>query len=112
MSTGFAEPSATRSRKRIAAQPAERKTTKPARKDGRVKSTLLLAEDLDFRLTTIAASLKTDRSQLAAQLLDAGLRRYGLDDALRKFAGIEASKATRPPAESLTVTEIGTESSV
>jgi hypothetical protein len=103
MSTGFAEPSTIRSRKRITAQSAERKTTKPTRKDGRVKSTLLLAEDLDFRLTTIAASLKTDRSQLAAQLLDAGLRRYGLDDALRKFAG---NDRTRPSAEALPVSEI------
>ena len=103
MSTGFAEPIATRPRKRIAAPPTDRRALKPARKDGRIKATRLLAEDLDFRLTTIAASLKTDRSQLASQLLDAGLRRYGLDDALRKFAG---NDRTRPPAEALPVSEI------
>jgi hypothetical protein len=103
MSTGFAEPSAPRSRKRISAQPDDRKTTKPTRRDGRVKSTLLLAEDLDFRLTTIAASQKTDRSQLASQLIDAGLRRYALDAALRKFAGDDR---TRPSAEALPVSEI------
>ncbi len=76
------------------------------------KSTLLLPRDLDFRLTTIAASLNLDRSQLAAQLLDQSLRRYGLDEALRKFAGNESPKGTRPPGEGLTVSEIGPESSV
>jgi predicted DNA-binding ribbon-helix-helix protein len=70
--------------KRTSARPAERK---PARKDGRVKSTLLLEESLDFRLSTIAASQKMDRSQLASQLIDAGLQRYALDKALRQFAG-------------------------
>jgi hypothetical protein len=97
MSMSLAEP---KSRVRKSARPDPRK---PARKDGRIKATLLLAEDLDFRLTTIAASLKTDRSQLAALLLDAGLRRYGLDDALRKFAG---NDRTRPSAEALPVSEI------
>lgn len=74
-------------RNRSAAKPAERKA---ARTDGRVKATLLLSESVDFRLTTIAASLKCDRSTLASQLIDAGLRRYTLDAALRQHAGGEA----------------------
>src|SRR5262245_55694228 len=59
---------------------------KSARADGRTKATLLLPDSVDFRLTTIAASLKSDRSTLAAQLIDAGLRRFALDTALRQHA--------------------------
>jgi hypothetical protein len=98
-------------RKRTTAQAPGRKPAKNVRDDGRIKSTLLLPRDLDFRLTTIAASVNLDRSQLAAQLLDQSLRRYGLDEALRRFAGSESAKATRPPSEGLPVTEIGPESS-
>ena len=68
---------------RISAKATDRK---PARKDGRVRATLLMDEELDFRLTTIAASLKSDRSTLAVQLLDQGLRRYSLDAALRQHS--------------------------
>lgn len=96
MSVGLVEhvPGSTgRTRMRKSAQKAERK---PARKDGRVKSTLLLGEGLDFRLTTIAASQKMDRSQLAAQLLDAGLRKYALDTALRQFSGAPAASPNAP----------------
>ncbi len=71
-------------RSRTSAKPAERKA---GRTDGRTKATLLLPESVDFRLTTIAKSQKLDRSQLAAQLLDAGLRRYALDTALRQHTG-------------------------
>ena len=52
--------------------------------------TLLLPDSVDFRLTSIAASLKTDRSTLAAQLIDTGLRRFSLDAALRQHVGSEA----------------------
>jgi predicted transcriptional regulator len=62
---------------------------KSARTDGRTKATLLLPDSVDFRLTAIAASLKSDRSALAAQLIDAGLRRFALDAALRQHAGSE-----------------------
>lgn len=62
---------------------------KAARTDGRTKATLLLPESVDFRLTTIAASLKSDRSTLATQLLDTGLRRFALDAALRQHTGVE-----------------------
>ena len=80
MSMGLAEP---KPRVRKSARTDSRK---PARKDGRIKATLLLGESLDFRLTTVAASQKLDRSQLAALLLDQGLRKYALDAALRQFA--------------------------
>jgi hypothetical protein len=103
MSTGLTDTVGTRSRKRTTAQAPGRKPAKNVREDGRIKSTLLLPKDLDFRLTTIAASLNLDRSQLAAQLLDQSLRRYALDDALRKFAG---NDRTRPSAEALPVSEI------
>lgn len=83
-----------RPRRRTPAQPAGRKPAKTIRADGRTKSTLLLPRDLDFRLTSVAASLNLDRSQLAAQLLDQSLRRYALDDALRRFAGAPGSTLT------------------
>jgi predicted DNA-binding ribbon-helix-helix protein len=76
-------------RTRTAAKPSDRKS---ARMDGRTKATLLLPESVDFRLTTIAKSQKLDRSQLAAQLLDAGLRRYALDAALRQHSGEAAAE--------------------
>lgn len=60
---------------------------KKGRVDGRIAATLLLPDSVDFRLTTIAKSQKTDRSTLAAQLIDAGLRRFALDAALRQYAG-------------------------
>jgi hypothetical protein len=74
-------------RSRMASKPVERKA---ARTDGRTKATLLLSDSVDFRLTTIAASLKSDRSTLATQLIDAGLRRFALDAALRQHSGGES----------------------
>lgn len=71
-------------RVRPAVKTPERKT---GRMDGRVKATLLLPESVDFRLTTIAKHQKIDRSTLAAQLIDTGLRRFALDVALRQHAG-------------------------
>ncbi|WP_422932252.1 hypothetical protein [Singulisphaera sp. PoT] len=73
-------------RTRTSAKPAD---SKKVRTDGRIAATLLLPESVDFRLTTIAKSLKTDRSTLATQLIDAGLRRYALDAALRQHVGGE-----------------------
>lgn len=61
---------------------------KKGRADGRVAATLVLTESVDFRLSTIAKSLKVDRSTLAVYLLDAGLRRYALDAALRQHVGV------------------------
>ena len=76
-------------RNRTTAKTSDRKSV---RVDGRTKATLLLPDQLDFRLTTIAKSLKTDRSTLAAQFIDAGLRRYALDAALRQHAGGETAE--------------------
>ena len=79
-------------RKRGAAARRQRRLTgNPSRTDGRTKATLLLSDSVDFRLTTIAASLKSDRSTLATQLIDAGLRRFALDAALRQHVGGEAA---------------------
>src|SRR3954451_15482487 len=75
-------------RSRATVKAADRKS---ARTDGRTKATLLLPDSVDFRLTTIAASLKSDRSTLAAQLIDAGLRRFALDAALRQHAGSQGA---------------------
>ena len=72
-------------RKRPAARTAERKPAKTAREDGRLKSTLLLPVDVDFLLTTLAASQNLDRSQFAAKLLDQGMRNYAMYEALRPF---------------------------
>ena len=66
---------------------AKTDTQKKGRADGRIAATLVLTESVDFRLSTIAKSLKVDRSTLAVYLLDAGLRRYALDAALRQHAG-------------------------
>jgi hypothetical protein len=88
MSDNTADASVAKGRRsRTASKPAERKT---ARTDGRTKATLLLPDSVDFRLTTIAASLKSDRSTLATQLIDAGLRRFALDAALRQHTGGES----------------------
>ena len=73
-------------RSRATAKAVDRKSV---RTDGRTKATLLLSDSVDFRLTTIAASLKSDRSTLATQLIDAGLRRFALDAALRQHTGGE-----------------------
>ena len=83
-------------RSRAAAKPADRKS---ARVDGRSKATLLLSDSVDFRLTAIAASLKSDRSTLATQLLDAGLRRFALDAALRLHSGNELAAESERAGE-------------
>lgn len=78
------ESTSAKRRARTAVKPADHKK---GRTDGRVAATLLLPDSVDFRLTTIARSQKVDRSTLAAQLLDAGLRRFALDAALRQYTG-------------------------
>lgn len=55
----------------------------PSRKTSKVKASLMLTEDVDFRLTVHAAALKLDRSTLANQLLDAGLKRFVVQDRAR-----------------------------
>jgi len=78
------DPISAKRRIRMPVKPAEQKK---GRADGRIAATLLLPDSVDFRLTTIAKSQKTDRSTLAAQLIDAGLRRFALDAALRQHVG-------------------------
>ena len=85
-------PEAATAKPRRSRSTAKAPDRKSARADGRTKATLLLPDSVDFRLTTIAASLKSDRSTLAAQLIDAGLRRFALDAALRQHADKEPAR--------------------
>lgn len=89
MSDHAADAISAKRRTRTAVKPQE---PKKGRTDGRIAATLLLPESVDFRLSTIAKSQKTDRSTLAAQLIDAGLRRFALDAALRQYAGDAAEQ--------------------
>jgi hypothetical protein len=57
----------------------------------RVKSTIVMSGSVDFRLGAIAASLRVDRSALAAKLIDEGLKRYSLDAVLRQFSDRQES---------------------
>ena len=84
-----ATPDSTTPKPRRNRTPAKAVDQKKIRADGRIAATLLLSDSVDFRLTTIAKSLKSDRSTLASQLIDAGLRRYALDAALRLHVGGE-----------------------
>jgi len=87
-----------RSADRASARPRRRSAAKAEgrRPGGRVKASLLLSDELDFRLSTIARSQKLDKSALASQLLDAGLRRYALDAVLRQHAGAPVEVNDRP----------------
>jgi hypothetical protein len=87
MSDHQADATSGKRRIRTAAKPADHKRV---RADGRCAATLLLPESVDFRLTSIAKNQKLDRSVLAAQLIDAGLRRFALDAVLRQYLGGEA----------------------
>lgn len=57
-----------------------RATKSPSRKVAKVKASLMLTEDVDFRLTVHAAAMKLDRSELANQILDGALKRYVVQD--------------------------------
>lgn len=52
----------------------------PARKAAKLKVSLMLTEDVDFRLTVHAAAMKLDRSELVNQILDGALKRYVVQD--------------------------------
>ena len=61
-------------------KPASHETVrKPVRPDGRVKTTLLLPDDIDCLLGDVARRRHIDRSDLAARILGPGLRRFGRD---------------------------------
>ena len=85
----MAEPLAEQGGSKTRRSRASAKTDVPkkGRTDGRIAATLVLTESVDFRLSTVAKSLKKDRSTLAVYLLDVGLRRYALDAALRQHLG-------------------------
>ena len=57
------------------------RTPKPSsRKAAKLKVSLMLTEDIDFRLTVHAAAMKLDRSELVNQILDGALKRYVVQD--------------------------------
>lgn len=51
------------------------------------KLSVPISADVDLRLYGIAASLGITRAELAARLIDQGLRRYAADAELRRIAG-------------------------
>ena len=52
----------------------------PPKKASKTKVSLMLTEDVDFRLTVHAAAMKLDRSELVNQILDGALKRYVVQD--------------------------------
>ena len=52
----------------------------PPKKAAKLKVSLMLTEDVDFRLTVHAAAMKLDRSELVNQILDGALKRYVVQD--------------------------------
>jgi hypothetical protein len=87
-------------------QPAKRKSASPATKQARksaepsrgmaaerVKATIVMKGQVDFRLSSVAASLGMDRSALAEKLIDQGLKAYSLDAVLRQFTDRQDSAA-------------------
>jgi hypothetical protein len=80
-------PRAARTSKRTAAEKQVRiAAPKQVRKlTDRVKTTIVMDGSLDFRLASVSASLGMDKSELAAKLIDSGLRPYALDGLLRQF---------------------------
>ena len=88
-----------------ATRPSKRQGSRQASQAGRkatdrIKSTIVMDAQVDFRLGAIAASLRVDRSALAAKLIDEGLRRYALDGVLRQFSDRQESSAQINLAES------------
>jgi hypothetical protein len=74
MDASLEDPQSGKSRKNKPAKLPSRKST------AKVKVSLMLTDDVDFRLTVHAAALKLDRSALANQLLDAALKRFVVQD--------------------------------
>jgi hypothetical protein len=61
----------------------------PSKKTAKKKVSLMLTEDVDFRLTVHAAAMGLDRSELANQVLDGALKRYVVQDRGRGDAAAE-----------------------
>jgi hypothetical protein len=81
--TPAARPAKRTAAKKQAPKSAERSRGMSADK---VKATIVMSGNVDFRLGSIAASLGIERSALAAKLIDQGLRAYSLDAVLRQFS--------------------------
>jgi len=60
-----------------------------AKKAAKLKVSLMLTEDIDFRLTVHAAAMKLDRSELVNQILDGALKRFVVQDRGRGDAAAE-----------------------
>lgn len=58
------------------------------KKAAKVKVSLMLLEDIDFRLTVHAAAMKLDRSELVNQILDGALKRYVVQDRGQSRGGV------------------------
>ena len=81
MDASMEDPQSGKTRKTKTAKLPSRKST------SKVKVTLMLTDDVDFRLTVHAAALRLDRSALANQLLDAALKRFVVQDRGRSEDG-------------------------
>jgi|GEM_PF-2351199 len=61
------------------------------KKAAKLKVSLMLTEDIDFRLTVHAAAMKLDRSELVNQILDGALKRFVVQDRGQARGGEGAS---------------------
>jgi hypothetical protein len=78
-------PMATQKTKRTLRTAVKKTEPKKVRKDGTVKTTLLLDVWIDDQLAALAFAWKTDRSELARQFIAAKLRTYNVDEELKRF---------------------------
>jgi hypothetical protein len=77
MSTGMDELASAKPRKRTAAKAPARQSS------DKVKVSLVLSADVDFKLSVHAAALRLDRSALANQVLGEALKRFVVQDRAR-----------------------------
>ena len=91
-------PTATHKTRRTSGNPALRTAAKPplrtavkktepkkVRKDGTVKTTLLLDAWIDDQLSALAFAWRTDRSELARRFIEAKLKTYSVTEELKRF---------------------------
>jgi hypothetical protein len=83
-------PTATHKTRRPSGNPPLRtavKKTEPkkVRKDGTVKTTLLLDAWIDDQLSALAFAWRTDRSELARRFIEAKLKTYSVTEELKRF---------------------------
>lgn len=77
MSTSMDESTSAKPRKRTAAKAPVRQSS------DKVKVSLVLSADVDFKLSVHAAALRLDRSALANQVLGEALKRFVVQDRAR-----------------------------